>query len=273
LIPQFLFGTQLMIIDIHTHCFPDILAPKAISFLAKKGNVSPFADGTLAKLKKLMAEAKVDKSVILPIATKPEQTPVINRWAKDVSDHQIINFGTLHPDFSKWQDEIKWLQEQGIKGIKFHPEYQNFFVDEPRIFRFYEKIFDAGLIIIFHAGIDVGFPDTCHCTVKRLKKVIDSFSGAVIIAAHMGGYNLWEEVSEVLVGKNIYFDTSFSFHKLGAANMKKIIRAHGADKILFGTDSPWTKPGTEIQNLKSLNLSSEELRLILGDNAKRILNL
>ncbi|HHT63424.1 MAG: amidohydrolase family protein [Bacillota bacterium] len=262
-----------MIIDIHTHCFPDNLAHKAVSFLGAKARFKPYANGTVANLKEIMVQGKIDKSVIMPIATKPEQTPVINRWVQSVSDQHIISFGTLHPHYEKWRDEIKWFLDQGIKGIKFHPDYQNFFVDEPKLFPIYEKIFDAGLIILFHAGIDVGLPDPCHCTPQRLKKVIDSFPGAVIIAAHMGGYGLWKEVTEVLIGKNIYFDTSMSYQKLGAIAMKKMILAHGCDKILFGTDSPWSSPDVEISNLKSLNLNAADLNLILGGNAQRILNL
>ena len=115
-----------MIIDIHTHCFPDNLAHKAVSFLGAKARFKPYANGTVANLKEIMVQGKIDKSVIMPIATKPEQTPVINRWVQSVSDQHIISFGTLHPHYEKWRDEIKWFLDQGIKGIKFHPDYQNF---------------------------------------------------------------------------------------------------------------------------------------------------
>ena len=115
-----------MIIDIHTHCFPDNLAPRAISTLANKANIQPYTDGTINGLKKSMKTAGINISFIQPIATKPEQTTGINKWAIESQDENIRFFGTLHPDFPYWKDEIKVLAQAGIKGIKFHPDYQNF---------------------------------------------------------------------------------------------------------------------------------------------------
>lgn len=262
-----------MIIDIHTHCFPDNLAPRAISTLANKANIQPYTDGTINGLKKSMKTAGINISFIQPIATKPEQTTGINKWAIESQDENIRFFGTLHPDFPYWKDEIKVLAQAGIKGIKFHPDYQNFFVDEPRLFKIYEKIFEAGLIILFHAGIDIGLPKPYHCTPQKLKKVLDSFPGAKIIAAHMGGYLYWKEVEKQLVGRDIYFDTSYSLTDLGAQTMAKIIKEHGTNKIIFGTDSPWGEQAKEIQMLKALELSHEELQMVLSDNAQKLLGL
>ena len=126
---------------------------------------------------KINEDAGINISFIQPIATKPEQTTGINKWAIESQDENIRFFGTLHPDFPYWKDEIKVLAQAGIKGIKFHPDYQNFFVDEPRLIKISEKIFEAGLIILFHAGIDIGLPKPYHCTPQKLKKVLDSFPG------------------------------------------------------------------------------------------------
>ncbi|ATW26366.1 amidohydrolase family protein [Candidatus Formimonas warabiya] len=262
-----------MLIDVHTHCFPDHLALKAIPVLAKRAGITAYANGTIEVLKKSMGCAGIDKSVILPIATKPEQTSVINRWVAGIEDSTIIPFATLHPDLDHWQEELRWIVEQGIKGVKFHPYYQDFYVDEKRMFPIYEKVFQSGLIVLFHAGIDMGFPDPCRCTPLQLKKVVEDFPGARIIAAHMGGYLFWDEVEKFLVGKSLFLDTSFSFHKLGAAGMERLIQAHGAEKILFGTDSPWTDPSKEVSQIKSLKLTDHQLDLILGGNAQRLLKL
>ncbi|NLO83604.1 MAG: amidohydrolase [Clostridiales bacterium] len=262
-----------MIVDIHTHCFPDKLASRAIPLLADTAGIMPHTDGTVKALKESMKAAGVNRSVLQPIATKPEQTPVINGWAIGVQNGSIISFGTIHPAYPLWKDEIKRLSEAGIRGIKFHPDYQNFFADSPDLFPIYEAIFEHDMIILFHAGIDIGLPPPCHCTPAMLSSLIDAFPGAPIIAAHMGGYLLWEEVKRHLAGRNIYLDTSYSFADLGSAGMTDIIKAHGADKILFGTDSPWAHQQTELANIRSLPLSRKDIDAILGGNARKLLKL
>jgi len=262
-----------MIIDIHTHCFPDELASRTIPFLAQKAKISAFLDGTVKELKKSMSQAGIDISVLQPIATKPQQTIGVNKWAINAQDDNIITFGTIHPDFPEWRNEIKMLKEAGIKGVKFHPEYQGFFVDDEKIFPIYETLFKEDFIIIFHAGVDLGFKEPYHCTPSRLKKVLDTFPGCMIIAAHMGGYRYWNDVEKYLVGRNVYFDTSFSFNDLGALGMKTLIKSHGCNKILFGSDSPWADQSKEVSKIKSLNLSIEEINAILGENAAQLLNL
>lgn len=262
-----------MVIDIHTHCFPDELAVRTIPFLSQKANIPAYTDGTVNRLKQSMTAAGIDISVLQPIATKPHQTIGVNRWAVGVQDTNIISFGTIHPDFPDWKDEIKWLVEAGVKGVKFHPEYQDFYVDDQRLFPIYEALFNANLIIIFHAGVDLGFPEPYHCPPCRLRKVLDSFPGGTIIAAHMGGYMYWNDVEKYLAGRNVYLDTSFSLKKLGFQRTKRLIKAHGYEKILFGTDSPWSDQSKEVYDIKSLNLSDKEITGILGSNAMRILNL
>lgn len=262
-----------MIIDIHTHCFPDELAPRAIPLLAQKAGIPAYTDGTIKALKRSMRDSGVDISVLQPVATKPSQTATINRWAAGVQDQNIITFGTIHPDYPDWQEEIKWLASAGIKGVKFHPDYQDYYVDDPGVFPIYEELFKQGMIVLFHAGIDVGLPDPCHCPPSRLKKVLDAFPGACIIAAHMGGYYYWDEVEEYLLGRDIYFDTSYSITDLGPEATKRIIREHGVQKILFGSDSPWADQKSEISLIKSIGLNKTEIAMILGDNAKKLLRL
>ncbi len=262
-----------MIIDIHAHCFPDNLANRAVSILTNKGGIKAHTDGTIKDLKRSMKEAGIDKSVIQPIATKPEQTESINRWATEICDEKIISFGTIHPDYIPWKSEIKKLAYNGVKGVKLHPDYQDFFVDEPKLFPIYEELFLNGLIVIFHAGIDIGMPEPVHCTPKRLSNVIESFPGSTIIAAHMGGYMCTEDVFRYLVGKDVYFDTSYSYDYMGNNIMTKMIKDHGTDKILFGTDSPWTDQTVEVNNIKSLELGEDKFNLIACENAKKLLKI
>lgn len=262
-----------MIIDIHTHCFDDAIAKKAIAVLTKKGGIPAYTDGTVSDLIRSMDESHTDISIIQPIATKPKQTEVINRWAVSIQDKRIIPFGTIHPEYPDWKKEIRYLASCGIKGIKFHPDYQEFFVDDPKLFPIYEEVFSNNMIALFHAGIDIGLPEPCHCTPKGLRNVLRTFKGASIIAAHMGGYNLWNEVEKYLVGEDIYFDTSYTSHVLDSVFMINMINNHGTDKILFGTDSPWGNQRREVEFIKSLPLRDEEKDRILGKNAIKALGL
>ena len=176
-----------MIIDFHAHCFPDELAYKAVPSLAKKAGIPYFLNGTIRDIKASMKEAGIDKSIVLPIATKPSQTETINTWASSIQDESIVAFGSIHPEYKYWQEELKRIKQLGLKGIKFHNDYQGIFVDEEKMFPIYEEAFKLDLIMVFHAGLDIGLSGPYHCTPDRLLKVVRAFSGAKIVAAHMGG--------------------------------------------------------------------------------------
>lgn len=262
-----------MIIDFHVHCFPDELAARAVPVLAEKAAIPPRLDGTVSDLKNSMKEAGVDYSVILSIATKPSQASQITKWSKSVEGDGIIAFGSIHPDSDKWRQELKEIKEAGLRGVKFHPDYQNFFVDEERIFPIYEAIFNEGLILVFHAGVDIGLPPPCHCTPERLAKVIDAFPGGKVVAAHMGGFSRWDEVENYLLGREIYLDTSYSMGFMDDVQMRRMIDKHGYKKILFATDSPWSSQIEEVEKIKKLKLDSEVEKAILGENARRLLGI
>jgi predicted TIM-barrel fold metal-dependent hydrolase len=224
-----------MIIDIHTHTFPDQLAPKALAVLTNNCEVSPHTDGTNAGLCDSMRLAGIDKSAVMPIATKPEQARSINRGAAMINRQydNLVSFGTLHPMQDDWKDEISRLAADKVPGVKFHPDYQHFFVDDVKMFPIYQALADAGLVVLFHAGVDIGLPPPVHCTPDRLARVLDAVPGMTIVAAHMGGYDCWNDVERYLVGRDLYFDTSYSLRDLGPERMTALIKAHSTDKILF----------------------------------------
>lgn len=262
-----------MIIDFHVHCFPDELAPKAVKALTECSGVQAQLDGTVANVKESMRNAGINHSVVLSIATRPAQTEKINTWSAQIQDKSITAFGSIHPDYNEWARELKRIKELGLKGIKFHPDYQNFFVDELRMFKVYELACELDLIIIFHAGVDIGLPAPYKCTPDRLLKVVKEFPGAKIAAAHMGGYSYWDEVERKLVGEDVYFDTSYSIGWMDSAQLKRILRNHDNKKILFATDSPWTNQHQEILKIKELGLDTNFEESILGKNAAMLLGL
>ncbi|MGI5849761.1 MAG: amidohydrolase family protein [Christensenellales bacterium] len=261
-----------MVIDFHTHCFPDAVAKKAIPELEESGCVKALHDGTVGSLKQLMDECDVDISIVLPVATKPSQVPVINDWAKSSADDTLCFFGALHPDDPYFYENAKKLKEDGFRGVKLHPDYQHFYADEPRMMPLYEALRDLGLIVSLHSGMDIGYPVPVHCTPLMIKNIMESIKGLKIIAAHMGAYALWQDVEALLIGLPIFFDTSYSYHALKQQGMERIIKKHGAENVLFGTDSPWKRADTEISRIIALNLPARDIDKILFGNALSLLN-
>ncbi len=262
------------IIDIHTHVFPERIAERALRQLMGRSGETARIDGTAAGLEKSMVENGIAVSVTQPVSTKPSQTPAVNGFAIELNKRpSLINFGTLHPDCVENPSEIRRIVNAGVKGVKFHPDYQEFFVDEERMFPLYRQVADAGLIAFFHAGVDIGLPPPVHCTPDRLAKVLDRVPDLKAVAAHFGGFKMWDEVDRFLVGRNLWLDTSFTLAWLPAARFVEMARRHGIEKILFGTDSPWADQGEEIQLHENSGLTEEELAAVFYDNAASLLRL
>lgn len=264
-----------MIIDFHTHIFPDALAKRAIdTLLTRAGGVfPPVTDGTHRGLISSMNEAGIDISIIQPVITKQSQTVTINEWAASLASDRIVPFGGIFPHTDDYKRDIDFVVSLGLKGIKLHAEGQGFTVDEPKMLKIYDYAFERGLIILQHAGYDPGFPPPYHSSPEKFKNVVRRMQGGVMIAAHLGGQSQWDEVERHLVGENIYLDTSMGQKLYPEEQFLRIARTHGADKILFGTDSPWSCAKDEVELISALPLSDEEKALILSDNAKRLLSL
>ncbi|NLG83796.1 MAG: amidohydrolase family protein [Firmicutes bacterium] len=268
-----------MIIDFHTHCFPDEIAVYAVPKLAGMApeGIRAFLDGRLTSLLASMEKAGIAVCVVQHIATKPKQEKTINTWAAKIQTElgpgKIYSFRTIHPETPDWRGEIKRLLDLGLKGVKFHPDYQNFFVDEKRLFPLYEELCREKLPVLFHSGVDIGLPEPCHCEPARLRKVIETFPEGKWIAAHMGGWQRWDEVERYLLGLRIYMDTSYCLPHIGKERMVRLIREHGAGRILFGSDSPWADQREAVEEIVGLALSPEEKEQILGKNAAVLLEL
>ncbi|MEA4889181.1 MAG: amidohydrolase family protein [Clostridiaceae bacterium] len=261
-------------IDFHMHIFPDQLAGRALSTISRNsGGLEPCFDGTLAGLQTLMKSNGIDNGVVLMIATKPEQETAINRFAIEHSHGNLLFFGSVHPHSKNIRKNLQMLKEAGIRGIKLHPEYQNFSVDDPEVLPVYQMIAEMGFITVFHAGLDIGFDVPGRCRPAALARILPYFEGAPVVAAHLGGYMLWEEVERELVGKPIFFDTAYSYGTIPLPLVNRIIREHGVERILFGSDTPWSNPGQEITFINHLTLTAAEKNAVLDHNARRLLGL
>lgn len=261
------------VVDFHTHGFPDRIATKAMAALEDNYRVPSYSDATLDGLRRSMAAAGIGHSVVLSVATSPAQVRSITDWAAANLAPDLVIFGSLHPDLDDPAAEIARMKELGLRGVKFHSEFQGFHPDEERMFPIYEALRDAGMIVFFHAGNEILPLPVIRATPGRIRRVLDAFPGMTVIAAHMGSYLQWDEVGEFLVGRDLYFDTSFCLHKLGTQRFLDLLRAHGAQRVLFGTDSPWSDQSAALTGIRALPLTDEERRLIFHENALRLLGL
>lgn len=265
-----------MIIDFHTHAFPDTLAPRAIESLCKNSGYmfEPCHDGTLGGLKSNMEKFGVNMSVVQPVITKPSHTKTTNEWAAEITNGKdIISFGGIHPHTDDYKRDIDFVCSLGLKGLKFHCEYQDFRIDDPFMLKIYDYAFEKGLIILHHAGFDPAFEEPFRSSPQMFANVAKEMKGGVMIAAHFGGGRQWDDVERYLVGTNIYLDTSMGQEYYRNEQFVRIVNAHGADKILFGSDAPWSRAGYEIEKIKSSPLSDEQKEQILHKTAEKLLKI
>lgn len=282
-----------MIIDFHTHTFPKSISLKALESLSINGHVKYFTDGTVEKLEAGMKEYGVDYSVNLPVMTKESQVSSVNdnliRQKDELFEKGIITFGGLHPLFENYRDEIKKLAAAGIKGIKLHPAFQGMQINDIAYKRVIAAISEAGMVTITHCGLDVGFMDHNYATVKELIDLIDDVKPEKLVLAHMGGWQAWDEVCSDLAGAKVWLDTAYSLgpvnprpgdeekmllkYNLDEAGFTKIVRKHGAENIVFATDSPWAMQGEYISFVNNTELTDEEKNCIFSKNAMKLLGI
>ena len=264
-----------MIIDFHTHTFPEKIAKASIESLSKCSGITPHTDGTADGLRRSMEEACVDLSVILPVVTRPAQFETVNRVAARICEAGggLLSFGGIHPDCSDIRQKIREIKALGLKGIKIHPAYQEVYMDDIRYLRILDAATEQGLIISVHAGVDIGLPEPVYAAVEKILYAVRETKPEKLVMAHLGGWKEWDAVEELLAGEEVYMDTAFLEDYISDEQLVRIIRKHGAGKILFGTDCPWSGQKESIARIEGLPLSEEEKALIFGENAKKLLEL
>lgn len=263
-----------MVIDFHTHIFPDQIAERTIQKLEEVGGIKAFTDGTLNGLKRSMKENHITMSVVLPVVTKPAQFESVNNYAAEINGQEgIISFGGIHPESEDYQEKLSMIKELRLPGIKLHPDYQKTYVDDPGMVRIIQYACELGLIVVIHAGVDIGLPDPVHCTPQRAANMLSQIDcpNAKLVLAHTGGFDLWDEVEEYIVGKNVWIDISYSLGMIADEQFERIVKNHGADRTLFATDSPWGSQYDTLMHLKKLNFTEEEMECILYRNALELL--
>lgn len=276
-----------MLIDCHTHAFADKIAEKAVIQLVDYYQIPTSFGGRLGDLLKAAMEARLEALILLVAATKPEQVKPANDWALTIKGTgsfeletkyglsplpQIVPFGTYHPDDPDWFSEIQRLRKSGVKGIKLHPEFQGIDLADPRLKDFWAEI-ESDFIVMIHVG-DPVHSESNQSTPRKVAAILNNFPKLRVIAAHLGGYLFWNEVLDVLAGRDLYLDTSSALPYIDPGLLRKIFAKHGTEKILFGSDYPLRSPAQDLALLDGIKwLTGHEKERIFGLNCAELLNL
>ena len=261
----------MKVIDFHCHVYPDAIAPKAADSVRKfylLGDDS--MNGTVESLLRLGSQAGVDSYLILPVSLRPDRTRHINEFIlSQLREHDCFyGYGTIHAGMENICEEVEFIMEQGLKGIKMHPDSQVFALDDPRLFPAYDMI-QGKLPVILHMGdqrYDYSHP-------MRLRKLLEQFPKLQVIAAHFGGYSMYETASELLYDKDCFFDVSSSLMFMEEGVAEKYINHYGADRFVYGSDYPMWNPVKEMNRFKQLKLTDRQFDQISHETAEYLLNL
>ena len=267
------------IIDSHCHIFPDKIAEKATKStdifygITDAGIKTSDFIGNVDTLLSQCESSGVEKCLVTSVATTPHHAQSINSFiANEVKLHpdRFIGFGSLHPDSENLTEDIEHLIEAGLRGVKLHPDIQNFKVDDPKVLKIFELCEKNNLPVLIHTG-DYRFDNS---NPDRVVTVLEKFPDLTIIGAHFGGWSVWDEAVEKLSKyENFYVDTCSSFYTLEKETAKRLIEAYGTHRVIFGTDFPMWKQESELEYLFSLGLSKEELEDILYNNIIKVLHI
>lgn len=262
------------IIDFHTHAFPDALADRAMAqLLSECDGVQAYLDGRLSSLLASMDRAGIETAALCCIATKPSQYDPILSWCREIRSERIIPFPSVHPRDPEAVRRIEEIRSLDFKGIKLHPYYQDFAIDDPGLDDFYKALCDSDLLLTLHTGFDIAFERVEKASPEQILRVLDRFEDLRLITTHLGGWFQWDKVEKCLIGRPIYLETSMTFDYLGPEQMKRLMERHDPDYLLFGTDSPWDDQSKAVQDVSNLLESRELKEKLFSGNARRLLGL
>ncbi len=275
-----------MTVDCHTHNFPDALAPRALAAMLGKleGRLVPVGDGTLSSQLRDMDRCGVDLNVVCPVATRPGQFQTIFDRARAVRDgregaaaaERLVQLCSVHPADPEFASHLAAVAAEGFRGVKLHPRYQGFALDDPRHFPYFEAVRDAGLFVIAHCGYDPGFvggPPACE--PPQIAALLSAVPGLKFVAAHLGGScaEPAHAVDRLLPFPNCWLDTAVINLAENTDEARRIVREWPADRLVFGTDYFWRDPAEIAAWVRSNRPDAGDLELMFCGNARRLLGL
>ena len=269
------------VIDTHVHLYPDKIAGKVTDSLGAKFGNAPAFVATVEGCRARDAFAGVSLSINLPVATTPAQVEHTNAWARAVNEAEmaredgprVISLASCHPDCDNGPAIVENIAANGFRGIKFHPEYQLFRFNDAKMDGVWAAMADCGLVAYLHAGGERVFKAPYHSTPTEILELKNRFPSLEIVAAHLGGFEMWDESERTLCGSNVYLDLSHTLGWMDVEQILRMIRKHGAHHVLFGTDAPWQDPATVLKAFMALPLDDASRRAILHDNAAALFHI
>ncbi|MFA6815928.1 MAG: amidohydrolase family protein [Lentisphaeria bacterium] len=255
--------SRLPRIDVHTHAFHEKIAAKVVKQLENYYKIPPIGTGEFRDLEPRLKKADIDYVCIHSAATTPKQVVPANRWAISLKKHPgVFPFGTMHPQYDKMEEELAYLYDHGIRGIKLHPDFQGFWLDDPALLPLFGAM-EGRFTLMVHIGDNKPPKENPSCPWK-LAAIIRKFPKLQVIAAHFGGFRHWQYVVEAMKGLDFYMDTSSSLFEIPQELLEGIYKTFPHDHFLFGSDYPLFDPGSEMIRLQErLHLSDHELEAIM----------
>jgi hypothetical protein len=256
-----------MIIDAHFHVWPDAIARRALARSA--GDIERRGDGTQAGAVAALEAAGIDRAVAFGVANRPEHIEAANAFVSSLDPRRFIPFGTIHPG-APVEENLASLRRHGLRGVKVHPLFQGFGLDDPRLRELLEAM-QGEFVVTTHVG--EGGPGADRCTPSMLRGLVERFPGLELIGCHFGGYRLLDELEEEVIGLPIHLDTSWppGLASVDPDRLRGLIQRHGAERVIFGSDWPMGDPGSDLEAVRALGLPSGETEGILGGNLARLL--
>jgi uncharacterized protein len=261
-----------MIIDAHAHVWPDSIAPRILA--TRPSGLDPRHDGTISGLLRTMDEAGIDRALTLGIAAVPQHVARTNEFIGSVDRSRFTPFGTIHPELSN-EENLRHLRDNGIPGVKVHPLFQEILLGDPRVIDLMTALAEAGIVVLTHAGAGGDEAASERGAPQQLRTLANAVPNLQLIACHYGGYHRLDEAEDVIVGTNVWLETSWppSLGDLDPARIRGVIEKHGTDRVVFGSDWPMTEPAAEIAAVRNLGLDPDAEAGVLGNNLARLLNL
>lgn len=259
-----------MVVDFHTHVWPDAIAERALS--AASADVERQGDGKVSSLLAALAVAGVERAVCLGIANFAKYLDATNRFAASLPE-PLIGFGAVHVERDV-ETNVRSLRENCLRGVKLNPPFQGFALDDPRLAEILDAL-QGEFVVLTHVGEGGNAGTSATCTPRMIREMTREFPRLDLVAAHFGGYRQIDEATREVIGLRVYIDTSWppGIASIGLDRVRRLISQHGPERVLFGSDWPMGSPAREVAALESLGLADDDLAAILGGNARKLLRI
>jgi predicted TIM-barrel fold metal-dependent hydrolase len=279
-----------MIIDGHTHIFPDEVRKDRQAYCKRDQGFSFIYKDSKARMAGVedliasMDEYGIERSIICGFPwSEPDLCFLHNRYLMESASrfpHRLIVFIMLLFSDPGWSEkELEDCLKEGARGVGEIAFYRREMThqDIESVKPIFTHMGKKGIPLLLHVNETLGhsYPGKGVTPLERFYDLIISFPNLPIVLAHWGGglpfYELMPEVAKAMA--NVYYDTAASPYLYSEKIYGVVTEIVGIKKILFGSDFPLLSPRKYFQELEDSGLSKEDQRKILGVNLSNLLAL